>query len=112
MKFNVQDKKGIVFITLEGDMVGCPTATQLAEKFHDLIADGKNRIVVDMARVDYMNSSGLGILIGGLTTIRHSGGQLRLLRLAPKLVELLRITKLDRVFDIYESEEEVIDSFT
>jgi len=59
-----------------------------------------------------MNSSGLGILIGGLTTVRNSGGELKLLHLPKKIQELLQITKLDRVFGIFEDEGEVVDSFS
>ena len=112
MKFNVQEKQGIVFIALDGEMVGGPDATVLTELLHEFIEKGKNRVVIDMVKVDYLNSSGLGILIGGLTTVRKSGGQLKLLHLADKLQELLRITKLDRIFDIYEKEEDIVASFT
>jgi anti-sigma B factor antagonist len=112
MILNVQEKQGIVFIRLIGDVVGGPDATDLTERFHELIDKGKNRIVVDMTNVDYMNSSGLGILIGGLTTVRNSGGDLKLLNLKEKLEQILRITKLDQVFDLYDSEEEVVNSFS
>lgn len=112
MKFRIRERKGVIVITLDGEMVGGPDATILTEKLHDLIDDGKNRIVVDMAKVDWMNSSGLGILIGGLTTVRNSGGELKLLHLPKKIQELLQITKLDRVFEIFEDEGKVVDSFS
>ncbi len=112
MKFNIKMREGIAIIVLEGDMVGGPDATLLSEKFRDLIGAGTNRIVLDMEQVDYMNSSGLGILIAGVTTVRNSGGELKLLHLIKKLRDLLRITKLHRVFEIYENEEEAIASFT
>ena len=111
MKFSTKEKKNIVILTLEGEMVGGPDATLLTEKLRDLIHEGKTHIVVDMGNVNYMNSSGLGILIGGLTTVRNHGGDLKLLCLAKRLQDLLRITKMDRVFDIFEEEEEAIGSF-
>ncbi len=111
MKFDVREKKGVVIVLLEGEMLGGPDATLLLEKFREFIGAGRNRIVVDMARVDWMNSSGLGILIGGLTTVRNSGGDLKLLHLNDKPQELLRITKLSRVFETFDDEDEAIDSF-
>ena len=112
MKFDVREKKGVVIVLLEGDMLGGPDATLLSEKFREFIGDGKNKIVVDMEKVNWMNSSGLGILIGGLTTVRNSGGDLRLLYLNDKARELLRITKLSRVFETFDDEDKAIDSFT
>ena len=90
-------------------MVGGPDATLLSEKFRELIAEGKNHILLDMKNVDYMNSSGLGILIAGVTTLRNSGGDLKLLNLVKKLQDLLQITKLHQIFDIYENEDEYGD---
>ena len=111
MKFDIKIKNKVVIIILHGDMVGGPDATLLSEKFRELIDEGKNLILLDMKHVDYMNSSGLGILIAGVTTIRNSGGDLKLLNLVKKLHDLLRITKLHQIFDIYENEEKAIDSF-
>jgi anti-sigma B factor antagonist len=112
MKFSVRERKNVVIIQLDGEMVGGPDAALLSEKLRDLIESGQNKIIVDMAMVDWMNSSGLGILIGGLTTVRNSGGDLRLLHLAKKLEELLRITKLQRVFEIFNDEGQAVASFS
>ncbi len=112
MKFDIRERRGVVVIALDGEMVGGPDATVLTEKLHDLIDSGKNRIVVDLACVDWMNSSGLGILIGGLTTVRNSGGELKLLNLPKKIQGLLKVTKLDRVFEVFENEGEVVGSFS
>lgn len=112
MNFRVEETKGVVVISLEGEMVGSPVATLLTEKLHELIEEGKTRIVVDMERVHWMNSSGLGILIGGLTTVRNSGGDLKLACLGKKLQDLLRLTKLDRVFEAFKTTAEAVDSFS
>jgi anti-sigma B factor antagonist len=112
MKFTVQEQSGVVFLRLEGPMIGGPDATSLSEKIHEFIAGGKIRFLVDMSMVDWMNSSGLGILIGGLSTVRSHGGQLKLLHVGKKARELLGITKLDRIFELYEQEDAAIASFT
>ena len=111
MKFDIKEKEGVVIILLEGEMLGGPDATSLSEKFREFINAGKNKIIVDMQKIDWMNSSGLGILIGGLTTVRNSGGDLKLLHLNDKLQELLKITKLSRVFETFNDEDEAIGSF-
>lgn len=111
MKLSVTTREKVTVITLEGDMVGGPDATLLSEKLRDLSEKDQNRIVVNMEKVDFMNSSGLGILIGAVTTVRNSGGDLKLLRVGRKLQELLRITKLQCVFDVFEDEDEAVASF-
>lgn len=112
MNFTAKERDNVVILTLEGEMVGGPDATLLTEKLRDLINSNKNKIVVDLNQVNYMNSSGLGILIAGLTTVRNSGGDLKLLHLAKRLVDLIKITKMDRVFAIFDDEDKAIDSFS
>jgi len=112
MQFTMKEKNGVIVLTIEGKMVGGPDATLLSEKLHELIEKGQKRFVVDMSHVDWMNSSGLGILIGGLTTVRNHGGDFKLCRLGKKPRELLEITKLDRVFSIHDTEETAIADFS
>lgn len=112
MKCDLQEKRGILIISVEGKMVGGPDATFLSEQLHGLIEKGQKHFVVNMEKVDWMNSSGLGILIGGLTTVRNHGGDFKLCCLGKKTKELMQITKLERVFSIYNNEEEAIVSFS
>ncbi|MDM7926567.1 MAG: STAS domain-containing protein [bacterium] len=111
MKFAVQEQSGVVLLRLEGPMIGGPDATLMSEKIHECIEAGKVRFLVDMSKVDWMNSSGLGILIGGLSTVRSRGGQLKLLHVGKKARSLLEITKLDRIFEMHDQEEAAIASF-
>ena len=101
----------VAVLHLQGKIMGGPDATTLHEKLHELIAGGTRSVVIDLKDVDWMNSSGLGILIGGLSAIRKSGGDLRLASVTEKIEEVLRITKLDRVFDVYGSTEEAVTSY-
>ncbi len=109
--YGISEKENIVFITVNSQMMGGAVATDLKEKFHSLLKENKKNIVVNMNQVDRMNSSGLGILIGGLNSLRTAGGDLKLLDISTKVRELLRITKLDRVFEVYLNEAEAIESF-
>ncbi len=101
----------VAVLHLQGKIMGGPDATSLHEKLHELIETGTRSVVIDLRDVDWMNSSGLGILIGGLSAIRKSGGDLRLASVTEKIEEVLRITKLDRVFDVYGSTEEAVTSY-
>lgn len=111
MQIQIDKGSDVVRISLDGEMIGGPDATRLAETFHELIESGHHKILMDMEKVSWMNSSGLGILIGGLTTLRNAGGDLKLLNLAKKIQDLLRITKLLGIFEVYDNEEEAIASF-
>ena len=101
----------VAVLHLQGKIMGGPDATSLHEKLHELIESGTRSVVIDLKEVDWMNSSGLGILIGGLSAIRKSGGDLRLASVTEKIEEVLRITKLDRVFDVYGSTDEAVTSY-
>lgn len=91
--------------------MGGPDASLLNDKLHELIEAGKTKVVVDLGSVDWMNSSGLGILIGGLTTMRNSGGDLKLANITDRIQSLLMITKLLTVFETFETIEEATGTF-
>ncbi|MCK6557457.1 STAS domain-containing protein, partial [Candidatus Binatia bacterium] len=80
-------------------------------RLHQLVRNGQVKVVLDLSGVNFMNSSGLGMLIGGLTTVRNAGGQLKLANPAERIQSLLVITKLSTVFTTHKSVEEAIDSF-
>ena len=76
-----------------------------------LLEEGKKKILLNLAGVGYIDSSGIGELVSSYTAINKDGGQLKLLNLTQKLRDLLTITKLLTVFDVYESEPEALNSF-
>lgn len=102
----------VIVLELSGKIMGGPDAAALNDKLHELIESGKTRVVADLAEVNWMNSSGLGILIGALTTIRNAGGDLKLAAVTERIHSLLKITKLLSVFNTYSSSEEAIASFS
>jgi anti-sigma B factor antagonist len=111
MSFNVQERYNCVVIEFKGDVMGGPIAVELNQKLHELIDAQKKNIVVDLSRVKFMNSSGLGMLIGGLTTMRNAGGDLRIANATDKIESLLIITKLITVFQHFKSLEDAVKSF-
>ena len=76
-----------------------------------LLEEGKKKILLNLAGVGYIDSSGIGELVSSHTAINKDGGQLKLLNLTQKLRDLLTITKLLTVFDVYENEPEALNSF-
>lgn len=101
----------VMIIKLQGDIIGGPDATGLTEKLHEILQQGVKNILVDLQQVQSMNSSGLGILIGAVTTVRNHGGDLKLLNVSSKPAQLLKITHLDCVFETFDNEDTAIASF-
>ena len=75
MKLADYETDGISIIEPKGKIMGGPDATLLHEKLHEYIDQGKKKVIINLAQVDWMNSTGLGILISGLTTLKNSGGE-------------------------------------
>jgi anti-sigma B factor antagonist len=111
MKFKTKDIKGVTVIELKGNVMGGPDATMLNDELHKLLEAGKTKVIVDLGDVKFMNSSGLGMLIGGLTTMRNAGGTLKIARATDKIESLLVVTKLITVFDHHETIEKAVASF-
>jgi len=112
MNFNVSERYNCVVIEFKGNVMGGPDAVSLNEKLHELIDEDKTNIVANLGKVKFMNSSGLGMLIGGLTTMRKAGGDLRLANATDKIESLLVVTKLITVFKNYKSLEAAVESYS
>jgi anti-sigma B factor antagonist len=111
MKLNHYEKKGIAVLEPKGKIMGGPDATILHDKLHEFIEKGQKRVIIDMSQVEWMNSTGLGILISGLTTLRNNQGELKLANVTGKIQSLLTITKLITVFEAFYSVEDAVNSF-
>ena len=111
MTFDVADRDGVAVLALSGDLMGGPDGAALHDQLQQLKANGRRQVVVDLDGVRLMNSSGLGMLIGALTTMRNAGGDLRLARVAERVQSLLMITKLAAIFQHYDTVEEAVASF-
>lgn len=111
MKYSIKERYNCIVFEFSGNLMGGPDATEFNEKLHELIDKGQKEIVADLSNVKFMNSSGLGILIGGLTTMRNAGGDLRIAGANKKIESLLMVTKLITVFESYRTVEEAVKSF-
>jgi anti-sigma B factor antagonist len=111
MNYNVDERYNAVVIALKGNVMGGPDGSKLHDTLHQLKDGGKKNVVVDLSRVKFMNSSGLGMLISGMTTMRNAGGDLRLANVADRIQSLLVVTKLITVFKHYDSVDEAVASY-
>jgi len=83
----------------------------LRDAVRKLVGEGKKKIILNLADVDYIDSSGVGELVGCFTTVRNAGGELKLLKLSQKVHDVLHVTKLYTVFDIRDDEFKAVKSF-
>ena len=111
MKLTSREEGGVVILEPKGKIMGGPDATLLHDQLHEYIGQNKKKMVIDLSKVEWMNSTGLGILISGLTTLRNNGGELKLARVTEKIESLLTITKLITVFESFDTVEDAITSF-
>jgi anti-sigma B factor antagonist len=112
-QLNIKQRQAgdVTILDLDGEVRIGDSATALRGAIRELAAAGHTKILLNLAGVRYIDSSGIGELIANYTTIGRSGGQLKLLSLTDKVQDLLVITKLLTVFDVYDAESEALSSF-
>jgi len=101
----------VTILDLSGDVRIGEGAISLRDSIRNLADQGKKKVLLNLAGVKYMDSTGVGELIANYTTISRQGGQLKLLNLTDRIQNLLVITKLLTVFDSYDDEAEALKSF-
>jgi len=101
----------VTILDLSGDVRIGEGAISLRDSIRNLADQGKKKVLLNLAGVKYMDSTGVGELIANYTTISRQGGQLKLLNLTDRIQNLLVITKLLTVFDSFENETEALQSF-
>jgi anti-sigma B factor antagonist len=99
MSYTLSEQNDITIISLSGKIMGGPEAIEINDKFNQLIDDKKLKIIIDLQEVEWMNSSGLGILIQAATLLKNNNGRLRLLNVSDRIQNLLKITKLSSIFE-------------
>jgi anti-sigma B factor antagonist len=111
MKATSRSVDGVEVIALQGKITIGAGDSQLREVITNSMNAGKNNLLLDMSGVTTIDSSGIGELVGSYTTVTNRGGKLKLLHLPAKLNELLHVTQLITVFEVYENEQEAVKSF-
>jgi len=105
-----RENEGIAILDLKGRITVGPGASELREKVAALNAAGVRNLVLDLAGVDYIDSTGLGALVMCVTTMRKNGGNMKLVNLNRRNIELLVMTKLATIFEIFAAEQDAVNS--
>jgi len=111
MKYTTRQVDGVAILDLSGRITLGEGSVTLRDAVKDTLAKGSKSILLNLANVDYIDSSGLGELVSAYTSVKNQGGELKLLHLTDKVHDLLQITKLYTVFDIKDDEASAIGSF-
>ncbi len=111
MKYKITEKYKAVIFSLKGKLLGGPEATDFNEAVRKYLNEGKKNIVIDLSGVTYVNSTGMGMLIRNYTTVANAGGKLKLASINERMRGLLSITKLNQIFEIYDTVDEAVKSF-
>jgi anti-sigma B factor antagonist len=110
LNINQRQAGDVAILDLDGEVRIGDSSTTLRNAIRNLVAGGHQKILLNLAGVKYIDSSGIGELIANYTTVQR-GGQLKLLNLTDKVQDLLVITKLLTVFDVYDNEADALSSF-
>ncbi len=112
MKIDERSAGNVKILDISGQITFTQGDEMLKDKIHSIVHQGHTNILVNLARVDYVDSAGLGELVGAYTTVTRAGGKLKLLSLTKKMRDLLAISKLLTVFDTFDNEQEAVKSFS
>ena len=111
IKISIRNVENVAVIDLTGRVTLGEASGSLRDTIKDLISKGDKNILLNLAGVTYIDSSGLGEIVGAFATVGNSGGRLKLLGLQQRVHDLMQLTKLYSVFEIFTDEPEAIQSF-
>jgi anti-sigma B factor antagonist len=111
MQFQKKISDGITILSLDGKLIVGEATARLKEEIKALTDSGVRQLILDLKDVDYIDSSGLGTLVYCFSTFRKQGGTLKLLNLSRRNIELMLLTKLETVFEVFDDERSAVDSF-
>jgi anti-sigma B factor antagonist len=111
MKVGIRQVDGVTIVDSSGRITLGEGSVILRDTVRDLLAKGSKKIILNLAEVNYIDSSGIGELVSAYTTVKNQGGELKLLNLTKKVNDLLQITKLYTVFDVKDDEAAAVKSF-
>ena len=111
MEIVQREREGITILDLDGRLIVGEAVGKLREKIVSLSNAGVKNVILNLAGVDYIDSTGLGSLVICFTTLQKAGGVMKILNLSKRNVELLVLTKLTTVFELYNDEQDAVNSF-
>jgi anti-sigma B factor antagonist len=111
MKIEMKEVGDVIVMILKGKLMGGPETIEVHEQVKSLIDQDRKKVVIDLSHVAWMNSSGLGTMMGCLTSLKNAGGDLKLAGVTEKVKSLFMITKLITIFETYDSADQAAAAF-
>jgi anti-sigma B factor antagonist len=111
LEIQQREKEGIVILDIRGPLTVGEAASALRERLRQVMAGGQQNVILNLKGVDYIDSTGLGAMVICFTSLRKAGGKLVLLNLNRRHIELLILTKLSTVFEIFDDEQDAVNGF-
>ncbi len=111
IKLNTRQVGDVTVLDLAGRITLGEGSSTLRDSLKEVLAKGHKKLLLNLSEVSYIDSSGIGELVSGFTTVTNQGGQLKLLGLNKRVKDLLQVTKLYTVFEAFEDEAEAVRSF-
>jgi anti-sigma B factor antagonist len=111
MKIKVRERDEVTILDVSGDITIGQGDVTLRKEISELIHNDKKKVLLNLRRVDFIDSSGIGEIVRSYTTIQKSGGTLKLLHLESRVRDLFTITRLITIFETFENEKDAVDSF-
>jgi len=111
LEIHLREHEGVAILDLNGRLtVGSDVAT-FRERMQKLVESGQKSVILNLDQVDYVDSTGLGALVMCYTTLQRAGGKVKLLNLSRRSIELLVMTKLTTIFEVFDQEQDAVNSF-
>jgi len=111
LKTSTREVEGVTIVDLSGRITLGEASVVVRDVINDLMDKGDKKILLNLGKVDYIDSSGIGVLVSGFSTVRGQGGELKLVNLSKRIRDLLHITKLYNLFDVKDDEAASVASF-
>lgn len=111
LKLNIRQVGDVTVVDAAGRITLGEGSSAFRDTIKELVNKGQKKILVNLGEVTYIDSSGIGELVSGYTTVSNAGGQLKLLNLTKRVHDLLQITKLYTVFEVFDDEAKALASF-
>jgi len=112
LNITTREDRGVTVVHASGKIALGETSQQLHTALRGLVDEGQRSILINLSNIKMIDSSGLGTLVASYTTVERAGGELKLTNLSDKASELMTITKLYTVFDVFDDENAAVNSFS
>lgn len=111
LKMGTREVKDIMILDLSGQLTLGEASAALRDEVHDAVSNGFRKVLVNLAEVTYIDSAGLGELTAAYMSVKNREGTLKLVKLTKRVHDLMQITKLYTIFEVYDDERKAIASF-